>query len=143
LNAAALARSEAAGGRVVVVAPRELRPVQALLRWRPRWHADLEAQERSALHLPPAARMAALTGERSAVRDLLELLDLPEGAEVLGPVPVAATGSGTTTQERMLVRVPRPAGGALAVALKQATALRSARKAAESVRVELDPQQVD
>jgi len=41
--------------------------------------------------------------------------------------------------ERMLVRVPRPEGNALALQLRQASAVRSARKAADPVRIELDP----
>lgn len=143
LAAAALVRGNAAGGRVVVVAPGELRPVQALLRWAPRWHAEHELDDRGALHLPPAGRMAALTGSASAVADLLALLELPAGAEVLGPVPVVGRLPGqpdaAETGERMLVRVPRQLGAELAAALKAAQATRSARKAAGTVRVELDP----
>ena len=41
--------------------------------------------------------------------------------------------------ERLLVRVPRAAGAELARALKTAAAGRSARRAAEPVRIELDP----
>ena len=143
LAAAALVRGAAAGGRVVVVAPGELRPVQALLRWQPRWHAERELEERRALHLPPAGRMAALTGAPSAVAELLAALDLPTGAEVLGPVPasgrVPGGGNEGLPAERMLVRVPRAQGAELAAALKAAQAGRSARKAAGVVRVELDP----
>jgi primosomal protein N' (replication factor Y) (superfamily II helicase) len=42
----------------------------------------------------------------------------------------------------MLVRVPRRLGGELATALKQAAAQRSARKAPDPVRIELDPQRI-
>jgi primosomal protein N' (replication factor Y) len=139
LNAAALVRPGAQGGRVVVVAPGELRPVQALLRWQPRWHAERENDERSALHLPPAARVASLTGPAEAVRELLEIVELPAGAEVLGPVPALGRSEAERPVERMLVRVPRRAGRQLADALKQATAVRSARKSPDAVRVELDP----
>jgi primosomal protein N' (replication factor Y) len=140
LAAAALVRGGDAGGRVVVVAPGELRPVQALLRWQPRWHADRELEERRVLHLPPSGRMAALTGDAAAVAEFLRSLELPGGAEVLGPVPAIAAGpAGSDAAERMLVRVPRAQGAALARALKAGQAGRSARKAAGSVRVELDP----
>jgi primosomal protein N' (replication factor Y) (superfamily II helicase) len=148
LTAAALVRGAPAGGKVVVVAPGELRAVQALVRWQPRWHADRELDERRALHLPPAGRMAALTGPPPAVAELLGSLDLPPGAEVLGPVPVGAAVRGRAAgspadeaepNERMLVRVPRTESLALAAALKAAQAGRSARKAAGVVRVELDP----
>ena len=36
------------------------------------------------LHLPPAGRMAALTGSPEAVAELLAALEPPAGAEVLG-----------------------------------------------------------
>lgn len=138
LNAAALVRG---GGRVVVVAPGELRPVQALLRWQPRWHAERELDDRRQLHLPPAARMAAVTGTPGAVRELLELADLPASAERLGPVPAGAR-DGDEPLERMLVRVPRRDGALLATSLKQAAGVRSARKSPEPVRVEMDPAQL-
>jgi primosomal protein N' (replication factor Y) (superfamily II helicase) len=143
LDAAALVRGAAAGGRVVVVAPGELPAVQALMRWQPRWHADRELDERRALHLPPAGRMAALTGTAAAVAELLLAASLPLGAEVLGPVPVIGRSPGGADEaeaaQRMLVRVPRAQGADLAHALKVAQAGRSARKAPGAVRVELDP----
>jgi primosomal protein N' (replication factor Y) len=142
LAAAALVRGAEAGGRVVVVAPGELRAVQALVRWQPRWHADRELDDRRALHLPPAGRMAALTGTSPAVAEFLAAASLPPAAEVLGPVPAIgapAAAADPEPAERMLVRVPRVQGAALAAALKSAQAGRSARKAAGVVRVELDP----
>jgi primosomal protein N' (replication factor Y) len=140
LAAASLVRP---AGRVVVVAPGELRPVQALLRWQPRWHAERELEERQALHLPPAGRIAAITGSHRAVAEVIETLQLPAGADVLGPVAVVGRAPGGTDDaepaQRMLVRVPRQQGADLAAALKAALAGRSARKAAGAVRVELDP----
>jgi primosomal protein N' (replication factor Y) len=142
LAAAALVRGGPVGGRVVVVAPGELRPVQAILRWQPRWHAERELEERRTLHLPPAGRMAALTGGRDAVAELIAALDLPRGAEILGPVPATGPAPGIDSgppAERMLVRVPRAQGAELAATLRAAQAGRSARKAEGAVRVELDP----
>jgi primosomal protein N' (replication factor Y) len=138
-NAAALVRGRADDGKVVVVAPGELRPVQALVRWAPEWHADRELEDRQALHLPPFARVAAVTGTAVAVADVVRGLELPAAAEVLGPVPA---GTSHEPAERMIIRVPRSDGTALAVALKAAAAGRSARKATDSVRIELDPQQL-
>ena len=142
LNAAALVRGAPDGGTVIVVAPGELRPVQALLRWQPRWHAERETAERSALHLPPAARMAAISGTPTGVHDLLDAATLPTGAELLGPMPDPAGSRDGAPAERMLIRVPRRLGGDLATTLKQAAAQRSARKAPDPVRVELDPQRI-
>jgi primosomal protein N' (replication factor Y) len=133
LAAAALARPAAQGGRVVVVADGGLAPVQALVRFDAAWLAGRELDERRELAFPPAVRMAALTGTPAAVAELLEVARLPEGTAVLGPVP-AAEG-----QERMILRVPRSAGLALAGALHAAAGVRSAKKAADPVRIQIDP----
>ena len=77
--------------------------------------------------------MAAVTGPPAAVADTLGSASLPEQAQVVGPVPAGADA------ERMLIRVPRAQGAELARALKAAAALRSARKAADPVRIVLDP----
>jgi primosomal protein N' (replication factor Y) len=131
--AAALARPAAQGGRVVVVADGGLAPVQALLRWDAPWLAARELAERRELGFPPAARMASVTGTPDAVADLLAAAKLPAAAELLGPVPAA------DDQERMLVRVPRSGARALATALHDAAGVRSARKARDPVRVQVDP----
>ena len=145
LTAATLARPAAAGGRVVVVADGGLVGVQALLRWDPATFAARELAERRELGFPPAARMASLTGSPAALADLLDLVDLPDGAELLGPVPVDPRpgADGATGEERALVRVAsRAAGGALAEALHDAAGVRSARKAEGSVRVQIDPREI-
>ncbi|MFD6262586.1 primosomal protein N' [Micromonospora chalcea] len=133
MAAAALARPGTAGGRVVVVADGALAPVQALLRWDSAWFAARELAERRELGFPPAVRMASVTGVAEAVADLLAGARLPGDAEVLGPVP-ADEG-----RERMLVRVPRSRAAALAEALHAAAGQRSARKAADPVRLQVDP----
>jgi primosomal protein N' (replication factor Y) len=107
--------------------------VQALLRWDPGWFAARELAERRQLGFPPAVRMASLTGSAEAVADLLAAARLPDGTELLGPVPVAGD------QERMVVRVPRGRAADLARALHEAVAVRSARKATLPVRVQIDP----
>ena len=89
LAAAALARPAGQGGRVVVVADGGLVPVQALLRFDPGWLADRELAERRELGFPPAVRIASLTGAPDAVHDLVAAARLPDGAELLGPVPLA------------------------------------------------------
>ncbi|MGC5286788.1 primosomal protein N' [Micromonospora sp. DT231] len=132
LAAAALARP-APAGRVVVVADGALAPVQALLRWDAAWFAGRELAERRELGFPPAVRMASVTGTAEAVADLLGAARLPDDAEVLGPVP-AEEG-----RERMLVRVPRARAAALAEALHSAAGARAARKAADPVRLQVDP----
>jgi len=118
-----------------------LAAVQALIRWDAATHADRELAERAELRLPPAFRMASLTGPLEAVRELLSAVALPPRANVLGPVPA---GNDDTVAERdqtvrYLVRAPSPAGTALAVALRAALAERSAGKRDGAVRLHLDP----
>ena len=130
MTATALVRSD---GTVVVGADAGVPAVQALVRWDPAGFAERELAERTELGFPPAVRMAALTGAPAAVAQLLAAAHLPDGAQVIGPVPTDGDA------ERVLVRVPRAQGVHLADALRQAAAGRSARKAADPVRIQLDP----
>jgi primosomal protein N' (replication factor Y) len=132
-NAVALVRPAGQGGRVIVHADGAVPVVQALIRSDPGWFAGRELAERTALGFPPAVRMASVTGAPQAVADYLALATLPGSADTLGPVPV---GEGV---ERMLLRVPRADGRALAAALHAAAGVRSARKETAPVRVEVDP----
>ncbi|MET7640591.1 primosomal protein N' [Streptomyces sp. NPDC005438] len=149
LAAAALTRPQDAGGCVVVMAEGSLRPVQALVRWDPEGFADRELSERTQLGFPPVSRMAAVSGPPEAVADLLGLAELPPEAEVLGPVPLPMVPAGRPRRpgeppvgeswERALVRVPPGSGAALAGALKQAQALRLARREGPAVMIRVDP----
>jgi primosomal protein N' (replication factor Y) (superfamily II helicase) len=138
LAAAALARPAPEGGRVVVVADGGLAAVQALLRWDPAWLAARELTDRRSLGFPPAVRVATVTGAPDAVAELLSAARLPDGAELLGPVPLSGNSS-EDRQERMIIRVPRGSGPALAAALHAAAGIRSTRKAPDPVRIRLDP----
>lgn len=136
LAAAALARPASAGGQVVVVADPGVPAVQALVRWDPAWYAARELAERRELGFPPAVRMATVTGDPAAVADLLTGAALPDRAEVLGPVPDG------DDVHRVLVRVPRAQGAALAAALHAAAGVRSARRAPGTVRIRIDPREL-
>lgn len=122
------------GGRALAVGDPATPALQALVRWDSAGFAVREAEERRAARLPPAARIASLTGTPGALDDLRALADLPAVADILGPVPVP----GTPEEERLIVRVPRSHGAALATALGEAQRLRSARKM-DPVRIQLDP----
>lgn len=143
MNAAALARPAGQGGRVVVVGESSEPVLQALLRWDPAGFAQRELEDRRSAHLPPASRLATITGGDEAVTAVLNTLALPEGGEVLGPAPVeersgARTDEGASPQVRAVVRVPRTRGSALSRALVQAQGVRAAKKL-EPVRVQVDP----
>ena len=79
--------------------------------------------ERRELSLPPAARLAALTGAPSRARGRPAELELPATATLLGPLP-----HGVTDRWRTLVTVARPDGPALARELAAMRARASARK---------------
>ncbi|HEY6795526.1 MAG TPA: primosome assembly protein PriA [Kineosporiaceae bacterium] len=163
--AAALVRPAAERGLVVVCADPAAPAVQALVRSDPAGFAERELAERAELRLPPAAAVATLTGPASAVRSMLDLVRLPAGTAVLGPVPheaapapgrpVAARPPATTGTapavpggspgdaqdgvSRAVLRSDRRLGPELARALRDAAAVRSARREAGAVRVQIDP----
>jgi primosomal protein N' (replication factor Y) (superfamily II helicase) len=149
LNAAALVRTAANGGRVAVVADSSLRPVQALLRWDPVGHAERELAERMQLGFPPAAVFAELVGDGSAVAELVAVARLPAATALLGPVPLdsaraerpAVPATPATPAVRALLRAPRAAAAELAAALHEAQGVRSARKL-PVVRVRIDPHDI-
>jgi primosomal protein N' (replication factor Y) len=142
-NAAALVRSAEDGGQVVVVAEAQLPATQALIRWDPAGFAERELEERRQLGFPPAVAMASVTGEPALVRELIDGVELPASADLLGPVPVGAgqAGDGPAT-ERALLRTPRADVHELTSALKAAAAARSVRNARKDepiARIRVDP----
>ena len=75
----------------------------------------------------------------------MESLDVPSGAEILGPVdlprnarPPAGVEPGTPIQ-RMLIRCDRRQARAVGAALKAAQVVRATRKDPTPVRVVVDP----
>ncbi|MDQ0283154.1 primosomal protein N' (replication factor Y) [Rhodococcus fascians] len=148
MTAASMVRPGSAGGRVVVVAESEIPTVQALVRWDPLWHARSQLDERVEVRFPPAVHVAAIDGTTDAITALVDSADLPETVEVLGPVDLpdgqrAPAGSGedglSGDVQRLLIRVPRSTGAALARALSTAQASRSAKKLGAGVRIQIDP----
>ncbi len=151
MAAAALARE----GRAVVLsgAPEAvaLPAVEALVRWDPAWLAARELAERRELGLPPAVRVAQLTGGRRALEEALEQADLPGTAQVLGPVRLAQPGGAprrlpvdgeperSLADHHVLVRAPASETESLTRALLALKAFRSARKESEVVAVRVDP----
>lgn len=134
-NAVALVRP---GGRALAVGDPGHPALQALVRWDAAGFAAREAEERWSARLPPAARMAVLSGEPGAIDDALTLLDAPEGVDLLGPMPLPGADDDT---ERVVIRVPRAQGPALGHELRILQRVRSARKL-DAVRVQLDPLEI-
>ncbi|WP_420107298.1 primosomal protein N' [Nocardia asteroides] len=143
LGAAALVRPR---GQVIVMAEPSLPTVQALVRWDPVHHAAAELEARAEVGFPPAVRLAAIDGTATSIAELLDVAQLPEHVEVLGPVPLPPTArkpfSGAEEPaevERMLLRVGRTEGAPLARALTAARAVRSSHRSDAPLRVQIDP----
>ncbi len=158
LAAAALTRP----GRATVLcgAPEAvaLPAVEALVRWDPAWLAERELAERAELGLPPALRVAQLTGSRKALETALQPARAagtapgraaarpgPPRAGRAAPRQRAPSSPRTTRPARavadhhVLVRVPLAATLELTRALIALKAVRSARKEVEVVTVRVDP----
>lgn len=126
-GAAALARPRAP----VVVAADASRPVvQALIRWDPGWLSARELAERTALGMPPSVRAATLVGSAAAVQSAASAI--PPEVRVLGPLPAG-------DRVRLLLTSSRADGDALAGALHDIAATRSARKDPDPLAIAVDP----
>ncbi len=140
MAASTLVRCRDDGGVVVAVAESAVSTVQALIRWDPVGHAEAELDGRDEVGLPPGVHMAAIDGAPEAVVAMLETAQLPDSAELLGPVdlpsgarrPPGVPASGPVN--RMLVRVPAQRGtrAGRGAAAGHRCAQREARSAARS-----------
>ena len=145
MAAAALVVPHTAGGRVVVMADGGIPAVQALVRWDPAGHAATELASRAEVGFPPAVRMASVEGSPAALEEILGPIEADGTIEVLGPVEVEPAPGGAPSEgprERVLLRVPRAQGRALAAMLHAAQAGRTARKATDPLRVRMDPLEI-
>ncbi|MET8425883.1 primosomal protein N' [Nocardia sp. NPDC004860] len=143
MSAAALVRP---GGRVIVMADAGIPTVQALVRWDPVWHAGFELEQRTEVRFPPAVRFAAIDGTSDSIAELLGEAQLPDGVEILGPVPLPpgarkpfSSGDSPAEVERMILRADRATGAALSRALTAAQAVRSTHRSDAPLRVQIDP----
>ncbi|BDZ43660.1 putative primosomal protein N' [Paraoerskovia sediminicola] len=146
LAAAALVRPAPDGGQVLLVGDAAPAPTNALVRWDPAGLADRELTERAELDLPPAVRVAAVTGDREAVRAVVARVPLATATTVLGPVDVEPEGRHPdrtlAPPVRVVVRVPAREGDTLANQLSASLGVRSARREGGGVRVRLDPEEM-
>lgn len=142
LNAAALVRPAEKGGRVVITAG-DHEAVSALVRWDPEGFAARELGLRRTLSLPPAVRVAAVTGSRSAVDGFASaaagVLGRP-GVRTAGPVALPAP-SGTAAADaswRLLIFFPVAGGPEATRALRAARIAHATRRGSEPVQLRLD-----
>jgi primosomal protein N' (replication factor Y) len=141
LAVVALVRSGADGGSVIAAGDSAARALQALVRLDPAGFAARELAERGEAHFPPAAKVVTVDGTAATLADVVEQLRAPDPTEILGPVPLpGATLAGTEDAvERLTLRTPHGTGAALVRAVKDVTAVRSAKKSEGALRVRVDP----
>ncbi|MGO4186710.1 primosomal protein N' [Pseudarthrobacter sp. TAF60_1] len=144
-NAAALVRPASDGGLVVITATESV-AVGALLRWDPAGYARRELELRMQLQLPPAVRIASVTGPRSAVVHFTaaveaELATSGLALRTAGPAPVVLAGPAAATHGddvRTLLFFPYGQAGAVTRVLRSTKAAAAAKRTEEPVQVRLD-----
>ncbi|MDQ0633822.1 primosomal protein N' (replication factor Y) [Arthrobacter pascens] len=145
-NAAALVRPASEDGLVVITAT-DSSAVGALLRWDPAGYAERELSLRKELQLPPAVRLASVTGPRSAVVQFTEGVERqlePSGVTLrtAGPAPLLLSGAAAPRRSgedvRTLLFFPYGQAAAVTGILRAARAAAAARRSEEPVQVRLD-----
>ena len=122
------------GAPVFVTAPESDPRVQALIRWDAPWFASRELGEREDARLPPATRLAVISGARADIDAVVS--DLTCTHVALGPVEREDTW-------RTIVIAPRTEGTVFTTQLRQAAMTRSAHKGAGPIAIRVDPRDVD
>ncbi|HEX6760556.1 MAG TPA: primosomal protein N' [Propionibacteriaceae bacterium] len=144
LNVVALVRSGADGGSVIAVGESSGRALQALVRVDPGGFAARELAERVAARFPPAVTLITVEGPSEALSELASLIPAPPHAELLGPVEhdvqrQPADGTSELVIQQLMLRAPLGEGSQLVRAVKEAAAIRSARKSSGPVRIRVNP----
>lgn len=145
-NAAALVRPAADGGLVVVTAA-DTAAVGALLRWDPAGYAERELSLRMELQLPPAVRIASVTGPRAAVEHYTgavaaELASSGITLRTAGPAPVVLSGPPSPRRSaedvRTLLFFPYGQAAAVTRVLRVTRAAAAAKRSSEPFQLRLD-----
>ncbi|UZX03530.1 primosomal protein N' [Arthrobacter sp. CDRTa11] len=145
-NAAALVRPASEEGLVVITAA-DTGAVGALLRWDPAGYAQRELALRAELRLPPAVRIASVTGPRAAVEHFTggvekQLESSGVTLRVAGPAPLILTGPATPRRSgedvRTLLFFPYGQAATVTRTLRAARAAAAAKRSEEPVQVRLD-----
>ncbi|WP_426995877.1 primosomal protein N' [Pseudarthrobacter sp. N5] len=154
-NAAALVRPASEGGLVVITAD-DTAAVGALLRWDPAGYAQRELSLRQELQLPPAVRIASVTGGRAAVGQFTagvaqRLAEEDVELRTAGPAPLLLTGPGQSAgighgngrpegseDVRTLMFIPYAQAAGVTRALRAAKAASAAKRSEGPVQLRLD-----
>ncbi|WP_284982497.1 primosomal protein N' [Arthrobacter sp. efr-133-TYG-118] len=143
-NAAALVRPANEGGLVVITAD-DTTATGALLRWDPAGHASRELALRQELQLPPAVRIASVTGKRADVVHFTESLAETIQLRTAGPAPVSLTLSAQRAGEqerdpdvRTLIFIPYAQAIAATRSMRAVKAASAAKRTSGPVQLRLD-----
>jgi primosomal protein N' (replication factor Y) len=160
-NAAALVRPASEGGLVVITAD-DAAGVGALLRWDPAGYASRELALRQELQLPPAVRVASVTGGRTAVGHFTDAIQQRLAAQgtvlrTAGPAPVilpAGAGAGrpalrdsgprdsaprdSSEEVRTLLFIPYAQAADATAVMRAVKAAAAARRSDDPVQLRLD-----
>jgi primosomal protein N' (replication factor Y) len=145
-NAASLVRPASAGGLVVITAS-DTGAVGALLRWDPAGYAQRELSLRVELQLPPAVRIASVTGPRGAVVHFTGSVErqLESSGVTLrtaGPAPLLLSGPSTLQRAaedvRTLLFFPYGQAATVTRVLRATRAAAAAKRSEEPVQLRLD-----
>jgi len=147
LGAAALVRPHTQGGEVVVVAEPSLPVVQHLIRWDAPGFAAIELAQRRDARFPPAVHVAAVDAPRAGLESFFARAELPEHAELLGPVDLPAgvrlpgewDRNALGPAQRILVRAPLAGRSELGKALRAAQVAWATSKQDTPLRVQINP----
>lgn len=138
LNVVALVRGGSAGGSVIAAGESSDRALQALVRLDPAGFARRELGERTDALFPPAVKMILIEGRVEAVTEFVALLKAPAATQLLGPVQFDRQPGGDVVH-RLTLRTPLSEAAALVRAVKDVSAIRSARKSEGALRIRVDP----
>ncbi|MGO4190473.1 primosomal protein N' [Arthrobacter sp. YAF17] len=148
-NAAALVRPAVDGGLVVITAD-DASGVGALLRWDPAGYAQRELSLRRELQLPPAVRVASITGGRTAVGHFGQAVEQLLGAQDIvlrtaGPAPLVLAGApghggvpAAGEDVRTLLFIPYGQAPLVTKALRAVKVAAAAKRTDDPVQLRLD-----
>ncbi|AUI52588.1 primosomal protein N' [Arthrobacter crystallopoietes] len=135
-TAASLVRPAAEGGTVVITADHDA-VVGQLVRWDPAGAASRELALRRELQLPPALRIAAITGSTAGIETFMSGLELPGDVRTVGPTELENYGA-PAGHHRLLLFFSYQQGNTVTGALRARKAAVSAKRLAEPVQVRCD-----
>lgn len=146
-NAAALVKPAREGGLVVITAD-DTAGVGALLRWDAGGYARRELALRQELQLPPAVRIASVTGGRTAVVHFTEAIDQQlarQGIQLrtAGPAPLVLTDARAPRRDagedvRTLLFIPYAQAAEATRVMRAVKAAAAARRSDDPVQLRLD-----